>query len=152
MLKKKIKELTIEEKEKIKKAKEELNQYMHNIKYITEKLNDTEELRSILEKVTSVLSPTKNFNAGNKDKFVDALSELEDIERYLDYNINKILEEKFKVDNKIDSVEQPYKNVLFYKYTRGKDWNDVAQELGYTREYICSDLHPKALYLYSKLG
>ena len=61
-----------------------------------------------------------------------------------------LLIKKFKIDDKIDMIEQPYKNILFYRYSRGKNWNDVANELGYTRDYAC-ELHGEALYLYSKI-
>ena len=61
-----------------------------------------------------------------------------------------LLIKKFQIDDKIELVEQPYKNILFYRYTRGKSWNDVAKELGYTRDYAC-ELHGEALYLYSKI-
>lgn len=143
--------LTEEEKQDIEKAKKELNEYREDIKYIEEKLNDTEEVKSRVEKVTTVLSLTKtNSSSESPDKFADAISRLEELKLDCSDRMKDLLIKKFQIDDKIELVEQPYKNILFYRYTRGKSWNDVAKELGYTRDYAC-ELHGEALYLYSKI-
>ena len=143
--------LTEEEKARIQEVKKGLNEYKDNVKYIEEKLNDTEEVRTRVEKITPTLSLTKT-NSSNKspDKFGDAINKLEEIK--LDYTdkMNELLIKKFAIDEKIEKVGQPYTNVLFFRYTRGKEWKEVAKELGYTEDYIY-DLHGEALYLYSKL-
>lgn len=139
------------EKEEIAKAKQELNEYRENIKYIEEKLDDTEEVKAKIEKVTSALSLTKTNNSyESNDKFADAINKLEELKLDCSEKMRELLLNKFIIDDKIERVEQPYRNVLFYRYTRGKSWQDVAKELGYTLDYIF-DLHGEALYLYSKL-
>ena len=143
--------LTEEEKLKIAQAKQELNEYRENIKYIEEKINDTEEVKTRVEKVTSTLSLTKtNSSSESPDRFADAINRLEELKVDCTEKMKELLIKKFNIDDKIDSLEQPYRNVLFYRYTRGKSWQDVAKELGYTLDYIY-DLHGEALYLYSKL-
>lgn len=143
--------LTDEEKEKIAKAKQELNEYRENIKYIEGKLDDTEETTSKLEKVTALWSQTKtNSSSDSPDKFGDMISKLEELKIDLTEKMQKLLFKKFKIDDKIESIEQPYRNVLFYRYSMGKNWNEVADKLGYTRDYAC-ELHGEALYLYSKI-
>ncbi|MBR2744933.1 MAG: hypothetical protein IKE01_06555 [Clostridia bacterium] len=143
--------LTHEEKNKIEECKKELNKYKEDIKYIEEKLNDTEEIRGKVEKVTTTLSLTKtNSSNESPDKFADAISRLDELKVICSERLQELLLKKFEIDKKIESVGQPYTNVLFFRYTRGKSWEDVAKELGYTREYVC-DLHGEALYLYSKI-
>lgn len=143
--------LTDDEKVKIINAKQELNEYRENIKYIEEKLNDTEEVRSKVEKVTTMLSLTKTNNSNESpDKFADAISRLDELKIDCSKKLEELIIKKFQIDEKIENMEQPYRNILFYRYTRGKSWNDVANDLGYTREYICN-LHGEALYLYSKI-
>lgn len=143
--------LTEEEKIQIQKSKNELNEYRENIKYIEEKLNDTEEVRSKVEKVTTILSPTKtNSSNESPDKFGDAISRLEDLKIDCSKKMEELLIKKFTIDDKIEKIIQPYRNVLFYRYTRGKSWRSVAEELGYKEDYIY-DLHGEALYLYSKI-
>lgn len=144
--------LTEEEKHKIVEAKQELNEYRDNIKYIEEKLEDTEYVRSKIEKITSTWSETKiNGTSERTDKFADAIIRLEDLKIDCTKKMKDLLIKKFVIDDKIEQVIQPYKNVLFYRYTRCKEWDDVAKKLGYTREYVCKDLHSEALYLYSKI-
>lgn len=143
--------LTEEEKERIAESKKELNEYRANIKYIEEKLNDTEEVRTKVEKITPTLSLTKtNSSNESPDKFADAISKLEELKLDCTEKMQELLVKKFTIDDKIEKIEQPYRNVLFFRYTRGKEWKEVASELGYTEDYIY-DLHGEALYLYSKL-
>lgn len=143
--------LTEEEKERIAESKKELNEYRANIKYIEEKLNDTEEVRAKVEKITPTLSLTKtNSSNESPDKFADAISKLEELKLDCTEKMQELLVKKFTIDDKIEKIEQPYRNVLFFRYTRGKEWKEVASELGYTEDYIY-DLHGEALYLYSKL-
>lgn len=143
--------LTEEEKERITESKKELNEYRANIKYIEEKLNDTEEVRTKVEKITPTLSLTKtNSSSESPDRFGDAISKLEEIKLNCTEKMEELLKRKFMIDEKIEKIEQPYRNVLFFRYTRGKEWREVAGELGYTEDYIY-DLHGEALYLYSKL-
>lgn len=149
MIKRRV--LTEDEIQKIEESKKELKQYREDIKYIEGKLEDTEELKAKVEKVTTVLSLTKtNSSSDSPDKFADAISKLEELKLDCSDRMKELLIKKFKIDDKIDMIEQPYKNILFYRYTRGKNWNDVADILGYTRDYAC-ELHGEALYLYSKI-
>ena len=148
MSKKRI--LTDEEKEKIQESKKELNEYREDIKYIEGRLEDTEDIKAKVEKVTTIISPTKtNSSNESTDKFADALSKLEELKIDCTKKMKNLLIKKFEIDEKIEKLEQPYRNILFYRYTKGLEWNDVAKVLGYTREYVC-DLHGEALYLYSK--
>lgn len=147
----KRKELTKEEKEKIEIAKQELKDYRENIKYIEEKMNDTEELKTKLEKITTTLSITKtNTSNTETDKFADGINRLEELKIDCNKKMEDLIVKKFEIDQKIENLEQPYRNILFFRYTRGKSWEAVAENLGYTRQYTC-ELHGKALYLYSKI-
>lgn len=143
--------LTEEEKIKIEECKQELKDYREDIKYIEEKLNDTEEVRGKIEKVTTILSLTKT-SGGNidNDKFADGIGRLDELQIDCTDKMKELLLKKFKIDDKIEQVPQPYKNVLFFRYTRGKSWEEASKELGYTRDYVC-EMHGEALYLYSKI-
>lgn len=149
MSKKRI--LTEEEKQKIQEAKKELNEYRENIKYIEDKLDDTEEVKAKVEKITTTYSDTKtNSSNESNDKFADAIAQLEELKVDITEKMEVVLNDKFRIDEKIDKVEQPYKNVLFYRYTKGMSWNMIADKMGYVREHVCR-LHGDALYFYSKI-
>lgn len=144
-------ELTEEEKQAIAKVKEELRDYRYNIKYIEEKLQDIEETKALAVKVTPKLSPTKtNSKKENNDKIGDSIARLEQLKNISDYKIKKLLMKKFDIDDKIESLGFPYRDILFYRYTRANSWIDIAEKLGYSERWILQ-LHGEALYLYSKI-
>lgn len=143
--------LTEDEKTKLAEAKVELSEYRENIKYIEERLNDTEEIKAKVQKVTTTMSMIKtNSSSESMDKFGDAINRLEELKVDCTEKMKELLLNKFRIDDKIEQIGQPYRNILFYRYVRGKSWVDIAENLGYTREYVC-DMHGEALYLYSKV-
>ncbi|MCI8654983.1 MAG: hypothetical protein HFJ48_03805 [Clostridia bacterium] len=142
--------LTEEEKKKIAKAKKELNEYREDIKYIEGKLDDTEEVKSNVVRVTTSISFTKTNSNSDTDKFSEAINKLEELKVDCTERMKILLIKKFEIDDKIEKLEQPYRNILFYRYTRRRAWNEVADELGYSRDWVC-ELHGEALYLYSKI-
>lgn len=149
MSKKRI--LTEEEKQKIQEAKKELNEYRENIKYVEDKLEDTEEIKAKVEKITTTYSETKtNSSSESNDKFADAISRLDELKIDLTEKMKEVLVKKFIIDGKIEKVEQPFKNILFYRYTKGMSWNKVSDKMGYAIQYIW-ELHSEALYFYSKI-
>ena len=42
---------------------------------------------------------------------------------------------KEEIENKIDMLEQPYRNVLYYKYIKGLSLTKVANEINYDYDY-----------------
>lgn len=144
--------LTEEEKNKIKLAKKELNSYKKDDNYIKDKLDDIEETRTLLEKVTATLEPGKTFTTGaSKDKFADGISKINELSKKCRKRLQEHIENKIIIDEKIDMLPYPYREVLFYRYTKSMKWLDVADKVNYERDYVCDELHPEALYLYSKL-
>ncbi len=149
---KKKRVLTDMEKIKIKLAKKELTQYKNDMEYINEKMSDTEEIRTKLEKITTVLTPAKSFNGGaSTDKFADGISKIEELKGQMSLRMAKILENKFRIDKNIDLLPDTYRDVLFYRYARNMKWSEVAKKVGYNERYVSGDLHGEALYLYSKI-
>lgn len=149
MSKKRI--LTDEEKEKIQEAKEELKKYREEVLYIQEKSDDVEEINSILEKTTTRLSKTKTSNTSmSTDKFSNSIDKLNSLEKEIPERLEKLLTMKFIIDEKIDKLKYPERDVLFLRYTRGKEWHHIAKDLKYDIRYV-HKIHSEALYLYSNL-
>lgn len=135
----------------IEEAKKELKEYRENILYIREKQEDTEELTELMKKTTTRLSHTKTSNNSMcTDKFSDKLDRLEEIKKSQDKKLEKLLLKKFVVDEKIDNLKFPYRDVLFMRYSRGKSWDEIANILKYDKYYIF-ELHGKALQKYAEL-
>lgn len=139
-------------KEKIERAKQELREYRDNIKYIEEKQNDTEELRTTIEKVTPNLSGMPNGKGDNLDKapLEEGLDRIKEIEKDCNKKLQELLLKKFVVENKIDKLEQPYKSILYLKYIRGINLYKVSEELNYSYKQI-KRLHQEALEKYTNL-
>lgn len=145
-------QLTEDEKRAIAEAKEELRDYRYNIRYIEEKLRDIEETKTLALKVTPTISQTKT-NSSNitNDKIGESIAKLEQLKDISDYKIKQLLIKKFDIDDKIESLNTPYRDLLFYRYTRANEWIDVAKKIGYSESHTKGVLHAKALYLYSKI-
>lgn len=151
MPKQEKRQLTEEEKKAIAEAKDELRAYRYNIRYIEEKLRDIEETKALAVKVTPTLSPTKtNSSNTSNDKIGDSIARLEQLKDISDYKIKQLLMKKFDIDDKIESLGFPYRDILFYRYTRANEWAEVAKKLGYSERWTIQ-LHGEALYLYSKI-
>ena len=144
--------LTEEEKHKIAEAKQELREYRDNIKYIEEKQNDAEELKTRIEKMTQNISGMPNGKGTNLDSapFEESLDRIKEIEKDCQKKLEELLLKKFMVENKIEQLEQPYKSILYLRYIRGNTLNKVSNEIGYSYEHVCR-MHGRALINYAKL-
>lgn len=52
------------------------------------------------------------------------------------------------IENKIDTMQQPYKTILYSIYIRGKTLVTVADEMNYNYTWMC-EIHKKALKEYA---
>ena len=56
---------------------------------------------------------------------------------------------KSAIESIIEKVEQPYKNILYFKYIKDFTLEVIAEKIGYNYRYTCK-LHQKALQLYKQ--
>lgn len=138
--------------DKIELAKQELREYRDNIKYIEEKQNDAEELRTRIEKITSNITGMPNAKGDNLDKapFEESLDRIQEIQKDCNKKLQELLIKKYLVENKIEQLEQPYKSILYLKYIRGINLFKVSEELNYSYRQI-KRLHQEAVEKYSNL-
>ena len=68
-------------------------------------------------------------------------------------NLDKLLKELSykitKIENIIDSLPQPHKNILYYKYIKNLSHNKIAMKMDYSLQRIFQ-LQKEALYIFSK--
>lgn len=140
------------EESKLELAKKELREYRDNIKYIEEKQNDAEELRTRIEKITSNITGMPNAKGDNPDKapFEESLDRIQEIEKDCNKKLQELLLKKYLVENKIEQLDQPYKSILYLKYIRGINLFKVSEELCYSYVHI-KRMHQEAIEKYSKL-
>lgn len=138
--------------DKIELAKQELREYRDNIKYIEEKQNDAEELRTRIEKITSNITGMPNAKGSNLDKtpFEESLDRIQEIQKDCNKKLQELLIKKYLVENKIEQLAQPYKSILYLKYIRGINLFKVSEELNYSYRQI-KRLHQEAVEKYANL-
>lgn len=136
----------------IEEAKQELREYRDNIKYIEEKQNDSEELRTRIENISSKISGMPNAKGENPEKapFEESLDKIKQIEIDCNKKLKELLLKKFVVENKIEQLEQPYKSILYLKYIRGINLYKVSEGLNYSYIHI-KRMHIEAIEKYAKL-
>lgn len=138
-------------KEELNKNKQELKDYIYNKKWIEERLEDIKERRSLLEKITTTLSETPKGSPKvtdtNIESLVGIMDDINEIEKY----IIDLKEKQIEVESKIDKIEQPYRNILYFRYIKGYNLtevsNEIEEEYDYTRK-----LHGIALVKYAEIG
>lgn len=136
----------------IEEAKQELREYRDNIKYIEEKQNDAEELKTRIHNITARITGMPNGRGDNLDKspLEETLDRIKEIEIDCDKKLQELLIKKFMVENKIEQLEQPFKSILYLRYIRGNKLETISNVLGYSYDHICK-LHGKALKIYANL-
>lgn len=138
--------------DKIQNAKKELREYRDSIKYIEEKQNDAEELRTRIEKTTKTIRSTPSGKGYDPDKtpFEESLDKIQEIEKDCYKKLQELLLKKYLVENKIEQLEQPYKSILYLKYIRGMTLFKISEELSYSYKHIRTK-HREAIEKYSEL-
>lgn len=57
---------------------------------------------------------------------------------------------KKKIEDKVDLLDQPYKNILYFKYIKGLSLTEVAHEIKYDYDYT-RRMHGTALIQYRNI-
>ncbi len=136
----------------VDEAKEELKEYRDNIGYIREKQEDEEELREVLVRTTTKFSKTKtSSNNIYTDRFSNGLDKINEIEKERNEKLVELLTKKFIIDEKIEKLKYPFRDVLFMRYARGKNWQLISEDLGFESSRHIFRIHGKALEMYAEL-
>ena len=120
-------------------AKKELYSYLHSKKLEERKLEQIEEQKAKLTKITSILSdmPKGTTDHDKMSKNIAILLDLisEHIEIMADEELNLVT-----ITKKINQVEQPYRNILELRFVKGMKVEEVSVELDrdyrYTKRLI----------------
>lgn len=137
-------------KEQLEKNKQELKDYIYNKRWIEEKLLDIKERRTLLENISGTISDMPKGTPKVVDRKAEELSKIIDDTNELEKYIKQLKIKQLNIESKIDRVDQPYRNILYFRYIRGYNLtevsNEIEEEYDYTRK-----LHGIALIKYSKL-
>lgn len=127
--------------------KKELGEYLQNKELLADKEKDLEELIAKAEKVTTELSDMPKGSPIVQDRMAEFSSMIVDLKNERLGQLIKMYKSKKKIEDSIDKLEQPYRNILYYRYIKGYDLTQVANKIHYNYTYTC-DLHGTALIKY----
>lgn len=117
-------------------TREDLKDYKYNQIWIKDQTEYIEAQKETINKLTSILSDMPKGSKHIYDSEAEKLSKLEDSFRELmDIIVEEEKKQKLIVDI-VNSMEYPYKNILFKVYIQGKSLVTVASEMNYNYEYM----------------
>ena len=130
------------------KVKDELKAYIHNQEFIKEQLEKIEERKTLIEKITTILSDMPKGTPDNSS-LQEKIAGLMDMTKELEKTIENWQETQIRIENKINKIEQPYALILYKMYIQGKTLVTVACEMHYNYTYMC-EMHGRALKIYKE--
>lgn len=132
-----------------KEAKKELYSYLHSKKLEERKLNQIEEVKTKLTKITSVLSDMPKSTPDN-DKMTKNIARLIELVKEHIYILEEEEENLIRITNKIKEVEQPYRNILELRFVDGMKVEEVSVEIDKEYRYT-KKLIRKSILKYAEL-
>ncbi len=130
-------------------TKEELKNYRNHQIWIKDQIEYIETQRETIHHLNSILS---GMPRGSKKIYDTEAESIANLEMYFKELMEKIIEEKEKqkeIVSYINTMQYPYKNILFEVYIQGKSLVRVANEMNYSYENICRK-HSEALKKWEK--
>ena len=135
----------------MEETKKELSAYLYNKELLKEKEQDLEELITKAEKVTTELSDMPKGTPIIQDKIGEYATKIVELKNSKYRQLIDMYKSKEEIENKIDMLEQPYRNILYYKYIKGMNLTEVANKIGNEYKYTCI-LHGEALNNYKNIN
>ena len=129
--------------------KKDLENYKYDFQYYQEKSREIDRLKKEIQKSYERLMEMMNNKIDITDlncklqQIIDKQSEEENF-------LLSILNKKQTIEKRIDSLEQPYKNILFMKYINLNTFDEIALKMNYSTKRIYQ-LHKKGLSIYCEL-
>jgi len=132
--------LTAEQREKIKY----LNQYRYTNAEIDRKIKCLEDCKSKIFNVTGTLTDMpKSKNRSNTIE--DGIASIDEIEQTINQDIDKLLETRKDIENKIDAIiDLKLREIMKCRYLDCKTWEEIAYKNNITWQWVYK-LHEKAL-------
>lgn len=122
-----------------KEAKKELYSYLHSKKLEERKLEQIEETKTKLTKTTTILSDMPKGTPDNDRMSKNIARLLELITEHIEI-MQEEEENLIRITKKIKEVEQPYRNILEFRFVDGLKIEEVSVELNrdyrYTKRLI----------------
>lgn len=126
--------------------REDLRSYLANQDWIKKQLEKYMEQKAIVYNISKTIDGMPK--AQNKPNYL-----LENLMDQYDKIIEILLEDQIKQNEiiiQLKKVQQPFKNILTFKYINGMELEEIAVKIGYSYDRTCK-MHGTALNLFDKL-
>ena len=127
-------------------AKEELNEYLHNKKYVEVKQEEIEVLEERINKITATYTDMPKGGSGGKE---DLIATKLDLERDVYGYLIEIMKKQKIIEQTIRSLKQPYRNILDFRFISGMSLMEVAVAENYSYRQ-CKRLLNEAYGMYAE--
>jgi DNA-directed RNA polymerase specialized sigma24 family protein len=131
------------------KAKEILMQYRYKLQKVDHTLEEYQMYKTRAEKMTSIISDTASRTNTASDKVGDYASIMADLSKEYERRWIEAEQERLRIIDTINALDEPYSRVLFLRYVRCYDFIKTADEIGYSLDHT-NHLHGIALQKYER--
>jgi len=133
-------------------AKEYLQQVFYLNKKINRMIREKEALQSILYSVGGVSNEERVQGGSVGNRTENLIAKIDEKERKINSKIDRLVEVRYGIAEEIYKIDnENYVEVLFKRYILLEQWNEIADEMGYTYQYTIL-LHGLALKEFQKFN
>lgn len=127
----------------------ELESYKYDYQYFVEKSKDIEKLKIQIEKSLNRLKEMKENNIEVKELNAQ-IQNIINRQAKEEAALDTLMLKKQTIENRINLLGQPYKNVFFLKYITGNTFDEIALKMNYSTKRIYQ-LHKKGMEIYEQI-
>ena len=127
----------------------ELENYKYDFQYYQEKSKEIEKLKLEIQKSYERIQDMMQNKIDTTELNIQLQQIINKQSKEEDFLLS-ILNKKQEIENRIASLDQPYKNIFFMKYINLNTFDEIALKMNYSTKRIYQ-LHKKGLRIYCEL-
>lgn len=129
---------------------QDLENYWFDSQYHLERCKDVEKLNLEIVKLKAKVHDMeyKHYDATSVNIQIEILNSKLAMEEKA---LKSYAQKRKYIEDRIDKMPQPYKNILFLKYLKNNSFDEIASKMNYSSKRIYQ-LHKEALDKYSKIS
>lgn len=132
-------------------AKEYLSQLWELDRKIQQRTHQVEELKLMAMGTGAMTDGERVQMSTAGDQLSAKVSRYVDLQRKIEEMIDQYIDQKTTIIGQIQQIDDDrYENILFMRYVQGRDFSDIAHDLGYAYKWTI-DLHKLALKEFERI-
>ncbi len=118
---------------------------------IADGMEELEQLKALATKVTAALGEEVVSSTKNPDKMTDVVQKIINLQIDINRDVDKYVDIKREAIELLSKVDNPvYYKILHSRYVLYKTWEKIADEIGYTYQWV-NELHGVALLKFEEI-